>query len=553
MVAAKMPQAVDAGLTMLQKGGNAIDAAIATAFAVGVAEPWMNGLGGGGYLVAWLAKQQRSVVIEYPMISALAATPDMYPLAPSGKYDSFLFGWPATINNANVLGYGAIAVPGTVAGLALALERYGTMSLAQVMEPAIAVAEDGFPVTWHTTLLISKDLANILKFPETAKTFLNANGHPPATTEQLKPSIIRQRDLAATLRTIANEGARTFYEGELACTITNHLQENGSRITAEDFARYHAAETDGITVDYHGHHVHTVGGGTGGTSIGQSLTMLNCLPATDPGTRTTSDYHAISQVFRQTFADRFAWLADPEHVDIPQNVLLDQRYAAECITACDPQRATTPRPGDRDRLGVAHEMPASVPEYVRDGSTTHLGVIDTEGNAVSLTQTLLAAFGSRVTVPGTGVLMNNGMMWFDPEPGRPNSVGGNKRPLSNMAPALVTRDGVATASVGSSGGRRIQNCNVQIIMNLVDGGQTAQDAVTTPRLDASTIDLAMSTRIDPGIRQELEAMGHPVSSRDESLMTSDFASPVVIRRAADGTLDGGADPWYFPATAGGID
>ena len=553
MVAAKMPQAVDAGLAMLRKGGNAIDAAVATAFAVGVVEPPMNGLGGGGYLVAWLAREQRSVVIEFPMSSAASASPDMFPLAASGAGDSFLFGWPSTVDDANVIGYRSIAVPGTVAGLSLALERYGTLSLHEVMEPAIVLAEEGFPVTWQTTLYIAKDVANIEKFPATAATFLTPQGHPLKTIEQLNPAIIRQPDLAKTLRTIADEGARSFYEGELGRTIAGHLNENGSPITADDFAAYQATEQGGITIDYHGHQVHTVGGGTGGTSLGESLTMLNEVDGGNPARRSAAELHTMTQIFRQTFADRFAYLADADQIDIPQDVLLDPAYARECLASFDPGRVTVPTPGDRARLGVTHTMPASVPEYVRSGSTTHLGAIDGEGNAVSLTQTLLALWGSRVTVPGTGVLMNNGMMWFDPEPGRPNSVGGRKKPLSNMAPAIVSKDGSAIASVGSSGGRRIQNCNVQIIANIVDGGMSAQEAIDTPRIDTSTRALAISTRIDRDIREELAAMGHAVSPRDESLMTSDFASPVAIRRDATGLLDGGADPWYFSATAAAVE
>lgn len=552
MVGAKMPQAVDAGLAMLRKGGNAIDAAVATAFAVGVAEPWMNGLGGGGFLVAWLAQERRSVVIEYPMISAAGATPDMFPLANGGATDMFLFGWPQTVDSANVIGHRAVAVPGTVAGLTMALERYGTLSLAEVLEPAITIAEEGFRVTWHTTLTIAKDVANISRFPETARTFL-PNGVPPVTVEQTKPTMIRQPDLARTLRTLAAEGARAFYEGALAQTIVSHLQEHGSPITVDDLAAYEATETAGITVDYHGHQIHTVGGPSGGTSLGQALTMLNQVDLAASGHNTTESLHTMTQIFRQAFADRFAWLADPDHVDVPFETLLDPAYAAECVSRIDPRRATTPRAGDRERLGVTHQMPPSVPEYIRDGSTTHLGVIDAEGNAVALTQTLLAAFGSRVTIPGTGVLMNNGMMWFDPEPARPNSVGGHKRPLSNMAPVVVTRAGEALASVGSSGGRRIQNCNVQIVSNIVDFGMSAQEAIDAPRIDTSTRPLAISKRVDPDVRARLAAMGHDVSPRDESLMTSDFASPVVIRREPDGALDAGADPWYFPATAAGLE
>jgi gamma-glutamyltranspeptidase/glutathione hydrolase len=434
----------------------------------------------------------------------------------------------------------------------MALEGYATLSLAVVLYRPIAIAEEGFRVTWHTTLTIAKDVANISRFPETARIFL-PNGVPPVTVEQLKPTLIRQPELARTLRVLADQGPRAFYEGELARTIATHLREHGSPISMDDLAAYKAIETAGITVDYHGHGVHTVGGPSGGTSLGQAMTMLNQVDLAATGHNTVESLHTMTQVFRQAFADRFAWLADPNHVDVPLDSLLDPAYAAECIARIDPSRATTPKAGDRDRLGVTHQMPPSVPEYVRDGSTTHLGVIDAEGNAVSLTQTLLAAFGSRVTIPGTGILMNNGMMWFDPEPGRPNSVGGRKRPLSNMAPVVVTRDGEAMASVGSSGGRRIQNCNVQIVSNIVDFGMTASEAIEAPRIDTSTRPLAISTRVDPNVRDRLAAMGHDVSPRDESLMTSDFASPVVIRRGADGALDAGADPWYFSAAAGGLE
>lgn len=548
MVGAKMPQAAEAGVEMLRRGGNAVDAAVATAFAVGVAEPWMSGIGGGGYMVVWLAKAKRSVVINYPMISAAGATPDMFPLANAGTTDSFLFGWPATVDSANSIGHRSVAVPGTVAGLALALERYGTMPLAEVLESAIVIAEEGFPVTWHSTLTIAKDTANIQRFPETARTFLTAGGNPPATVEQHKPAVIRQPDLARTLRSIAEGGPDAFYTGDIARTITSHLVENGSPITYEDFASYRAEELEGLVAEYHGHQVHTIGGGTGGTSLAQALTMLDQVEGSDPAERSTAQWHRMTQVFRPAFADRFAWLADPAHVEVPQEALLDPDYARECLASFPDDRAVSPKTGDRTRLGIAHDMPGSVPEYIRDGSTTHLGVIDDEGNAVSLTQTLLAAFGSRVTAPGTGVLLNNGMMWFDPEPGRPNSVGGRKRPLSNMAPAIVTRDDAVVASVGSSGGRRIQNANVQIIANIVDAGMTAQEAVDAPRIDTSTPALAISARVDPAIVDELAAMGHPVSVRHEQLMTSDFASPVVLRRGDEGMIDGGADPYYFPAT-----
>lgn len=547
VVSGKMRQAVQAGADMLAGGGNAIDAAVTTAFAMGVAEPWMNGIGGGGFLVAWLAGERRSVAIEYPMISPAAATPDMFPLV-GGVTDTGLFGWPATVGNANTVGERAVAVPGTVAGLALALERYGTKSLAEVLTPAIVLAEHGIPVTWHTTLTIARDLTNLSRFAATREVFLDSFGSPPATIEQARPAIIRQPDLARTLRSIAKEGARSFYEGETADRIVRHLAQHGSSMTGDDFARYRAVESATTDVELSGHAVHTVGKGTGGTSLAQTLAMMERLDLASLGHNTVESIHLLTHVFRRAFADRFAYLADPEALDVPIDALLDPGYIAECVANIDRERSHPPLAGDRSTLDVRHELLASVPEYLDGGSTTHLGVIDKEGNGVSLTQTLLSVWGSRVVAPETGVLLNNGMMWFDPEPERPNSVAGRKRPLSNMAPALISRNGNLIASIGSSGGRKIMNSNAQVIANLTIHGMTLHEAVEVPRIDASTRSLAVSSRVDPGVRDRLAEIGHPVSTRDETLLTADFASPVGCARQVDGAVEGAVDQWYFPAT-----
>ncbi len=552
VVSGKMAGAVRAGAEMLASGGNAIDAAVTTAFAIGVAEPWMNGLGGGGFLVAWLARERRAIAIEYPMISPSGATPSMYRLA-GGAIDTGLFGWPATVGNTNTVGHLAVAVPGTVAGLALALERHGTRSLADVLTPAIALAEEGIPVTWHTTLTVARDLANLARFPATRAIFLDATGNPPVTIEQARPTMIRQPELARTLRAIADEGARSFYEGETADRIVRHLAEHGSSMTRDDFARYEATESPTTDALFAGHTVHTIGKGTGGTSLAQSLMMMERLDLASCDHNSAETIHRLTAVFRRVFADRFAYLADPEAVEVPIDGLLDPAYIASRVAGIDLNRANLPEAGDRASLGVRHALAASVPEYLHDGSTTHLGVIDREGNGVSLTQTLLSLWGSRVVAPETGVLLNNGMMWFDPEPGHPNSVAGGKRPLSNMTPALVSRDGELAVSIGSSGGRKIMNCNAQVIANLTAHGMTLHEAIEAPRIDASTRDLAISMRIDPAVRQRLEEMGHPVSARDETLLTADFASPVGCARDGSGGLEGAVDQWYFPATTIALD
>jgi len=560
MVAAKTPQAVEAGLAILQDGGNAVDAAVAVSFAAGVTEPWMSGIGGGGYMVIkgpWTAAS----VVSFPMAAPLGATEGMFPLDAAASADAGLFGWPAVVGAANLHGPRSVAVPGTVAGMALALERFGTKPLAETMAPAIRYAAEGIPVTWHTTLLTAKDLGTLRKYPATASVFLDGGGNPLATIEQNRPAMLRQADLARTLQAIAADGPRAFYEGPVGEAIVAHLREGGAPWSMDDLSRYAAAVVEPLTVAYGGKWLHTVGGATGGTTLVQSLLLMDELRVRDWPADSPEALHRMAQAFRQAFADRFMWLADREYVDAPLAVLTDPAYAAERAAGLAQDRLGPVQAGPAGRMGVSHGLAGSVPEYgpssvnqMADGSTTHFAVIDRDGLAVSVTQTLLSVFGSRVTVPGTGVLLNNGMMWFDPEPGRPNSVAGGKRPLSNMAPALLSDmdSGAVTAAFGSSGGRKIMNCHAQLVSDLTDRGMAVQPALEAPRIDASTAELLASIRYPESTLAALAAMGHRVSSRDERLLTGDFASPVAICRAADGTLTAAADPWYFPATAGGV-
>ncbi len=550
-VAAKTPDAVAAGLAMLEKGGNAIDAAVATAFASGVAEPWMNGVGGGGFLVAWLAKEGCSVAVDYPMRSPAGATPGMFPLAGTAP-DTALFGWPATVDNANVVGHRAVAIPGSVDGLALALERFGTLSLAEVLEPAIAIAERGVEVTWHTTLTIAKDIANISRFPATAAIYLDDAGHAPVTMQQLAPKRIRNPDLARTLRGIADHGPRWFYESEIAETFASHLREHGGTHTADDFRRYRAREIEPRIVCYGDHRVHTVPGPSGGSTLAQMLRVVDRLGVGARGHNTPEALHLLAQIGRRAYADRFSYFADADHVDVPWEAFLGDEYVAAMAESISEGPAGKPTAGTREQLGIAHGLVPSVQEYMKDGSTTHLSAIDGDGNAVSITQTLLAGWGSRVTVPGTGVLLNNGMMWFDPEPGRPNSVAGDKVPLSNMAPVVVTHGDRARASLGSSGGRKIAFHNMQVAMNVVDHGMGMQAAIDAPVIDISTPLLVASHHIPAATLDALRALGHDVSPRDPSRGTGDFASPTAVQVSDDGTLEGGADPWYYPASAGAM-
>jgi gamma-glutamyltranspeptidase / glutathione hydrolase len=555
MVAAKTPQAAAAGADILRRGGNAVDAAVTTAFTSGVVEPWMNGIGGGGYMVVQ-APDEAPAVVAYPMVAPAGARPEMFRLSGAGS-DTELFGWPAVVDSANVWGYRSVAVPGTVAGLALALECWGTISLAEALAPAIHWAEEGVPVFWHTTLMITGALGTLKQYPATAAIFLDGDGNPPVTLEQDRPRWLRQEDLARTLRTIASDGPRAMYEGALGQTIADDLAANGAPFTRGDFASYQAQITPALSTTYGGSEVHTIGGGTGGTTLVESLNILAELDLRNLGYHTPLALHRMAQAFRTAFADRFAWLADATEVEIPVDVLTSQEYARERVRNLGENRFEAIPAATAERTGLRHGLESSLPDYVAnaapgqmaDGSTTHLSVMDRNGMAVSCTQTLLSLWGSRVTTPGTGVLLNNGMMWFDPEQGRPNSVAGGKTPLSNMAPVILSRDGRPWVSLGASGGRRIMNCNAQLVINLTDWRLAAQPAISAPRIDCSTSQLLLSWRFPAETAKALRAMGHRVAIRDERLFTDGFASPTAIRCTLDGVFDGGADPFYAPATA----
>jgi gamma-glutamyltranspeptidase/glutathione hydrolase len=549
MVAAKTQIAAEAGARVLASGGNAVDAAVTTSFVAGVVEPWMNGLGGGGYMVIHQPGAERASVVSYPMIAPANATADMYPLG--GTAEGF-FGWPPTVGNHNVAGPRSVAVPGNPAGLALALERFGTISLAEVIAPAIEYAENGFPVTWHTSSKITGDLALLNRFATSRAIFTN-DGVPWLTRDESAPTMIRQPELAATLRTIADQGPRVFYEGELARQIVDHLVEGGSVLRHSDFARYSATVEDALATPYGDAVIHSTGRATGGTTISESLRLL---AGFDVGSLEwgSPDYlHLLAECFKTAFADRFAYLADPDQQESPWEALLAADYIDARRREIDPNRATAARAGDRAALGIRHTLEASVPDYTSDGSTTHHSVIDRDGMAVSTTQTLLSLWGSGVTIPGNGVLMNNGMMWFDPQPGRPNSISGGKKPLANMAPIVLTRNNQALAAIGASGGRRILNCNIQLALNVIDRGKSMQAATSAPRIDRSTPVLFVSPRFGSETIAALEARGHRLMVKDERNLLGEYSSPASVKRAADGTFSGGVDPYYYPASAVGVD
>lgn len=548
MVVAKHELAAEVGAAVLEDGGNAVDAAVATAFAVGVVEPFMSGIGGGGMMLLYLADRKESIALDFGMCAPLAARPDVYELLPGTS--ATRFGWRAVRDDANLHGPLSIAVPGTVAGLATAAERFGTRPLSELLQPAIRFARDGFPVTWHTSLEMAQDAAVLARYPSTRAIFTR-DGLPLPVFTGLEPTVLRQPDLARSLEAIARGGANAFYRGEVGRTLIEGLRSLGAILSEEDLARYTVRIGPPLTGTYRGYRIATAPAPSGGPTLLESLNLLGCFDLATAGHNTEQTLHWTIETFRQAFVDRFTYLADPAFLPVPVTALLDPAYAQERAAEIGPRARLVIRPGAPERLGVEWPFARSLPNYGA-GATTHLCVVDRWGNTVSLTQTLLSAWGSRVVAPGTGILMNNGMFWFDPEPGRANSIAPGKRPLANMTPTLVLRDADCFLALGAMGGRRIINAIAQIVCNVIDHGFGIQAAITAPRIDCSVQPTVVSARIDRAVVEGLRQRGHQLQVVREDFGDVPFASPVGILRDREGVLHGGANPFY-PAMAIGLD
>lgn len=430
IVASQNAEAAAVGAKVLNAGGNAIDAGIATAFALTVAEPWMSGLGGGGYMVVKSAREDKVRVIDFGMCAPRGLDPADYPPAEGVSDD--LFEWPAVEGDKNAQGYHSIAVPGSVAGYTLAQERFGNLAFADVVNPAVELAERGHRVTWWTTLNVAADAANLSRYENTSPVYL-PGGFPPNVDATPFPTFLDMGNLKHTLSRLAEAGGRDFYEGDLAETLVSELQAGGSKITLEELSAYQAVEQDALEVK-------------------RGEAVLHVPPGLTAG---------------PTFFDSFAEM--PQFAGLAPDADTYASYASAMRAAYDKRLATMGHAGDHgDR-----------------SCTTHIAAADIDGNMVSITTTLLARFGSRVVLPETGILMNNGIYWFDPRPGSPNSLTPGVKPLCNMVPTLATRDGAPWFAVGASGGRKIMPAVLQLSSFLADFGMSMTDAFQTPRIDIS--------------------------------------------------------------------
>ena len=485
VVAANHPLAAAAGVEMLAAGGNAIDAAIATLFTLSVVEPMMVGVFGAGWMNLRLA-DGTSIIVDNYATAPQAATPTLY-MPVSTTWPDYM----ETVNRANKVGYLAAATPGTLKAWAEAIAQWGRLDLETVMQPAIRYASRGFRASQYLCDIITEAQADLARFPATAQTFL-PNGRPPS-----KGELIVQPDLAAAYKTIADEGPDVFYGGALGQMLVDDIQKNGGILSLADLRGYQTIRRQPLKTVYRGHEVIAPAPPcAGGLHLLQILRLLEGYDVAALGFGTADGIHLLTECFKLVFADRAAYSGDPEKVDVPTEWLLSEAYAAQRRTGIDLRRAATPRAGIR---------PATEP-----ATTTHVTVADGDGNIACLTQTINDTFGARVTVPGTGMLLNNCMALFDPHPGQPNSVAPGRRTISSMAPTIVLKEGRPLMALGTPGGARIFPSVAQAIINVLDHGMTLQEAVEAPRVWTQGQELEVESVVPDAVCDELTARGHKV-------------------------------------------
>jgi len=481
IVATQNRVAGEVGARVLAAGGNAVDAAVATGFALVAVEPWNCGLGGIGFMLVYLAKERRVSVVDFGPVSPRGLDPADYPLTGGGATSRDLFNWPAVRDDRNVHGPLSFAVPGHVDGLGLALQRFGTLKFAEVIKPAIELAERGIAVDWFLTLKVATMAKELARYPTTRDIWLR-DGFPPVTAPGALLERLKLKGLAGTLKLLSDAGRRDFYEGGIAAAIVKDVKAMGGTVNHEDLRSYRARVVEPLLADYRGTQIAVAPGLTAGPSLVRALNGLRPARFRRNGPHADA-FIAYAEVLREAYANRLATMGETA----------DRR---------DPS------------------------------TTTHLNVIDRHGNMVALTQTLLSVFGSKVVLPSTGILMNNGIMWFDPRPGSPNCIAPGKRPLTNMCPVIALRSGKPWFAIGASGGRKIFPAVLQISSFLIDHGMYLEDAFHQPRIDASEGEfVALDPRLPSAVCKAL-AEKFPTRLYELVVYPTNYACPSAVLREA---------------------
>lgn len=499
------------GVQMMKSGGNAVDAAVAVGFALAVVHPQAGNLGGGGFMLVRFA-DGKTHFIDYREKAPAAATANMY-----------LDAQGSVIADATTVGYRAIGVPGSVAGMVYGEKKYGKLSLAQVMVPAIKLAEEGFALAAQDARDFQNDKA-LARFQESHRIFQRDGNYYKAD------EVFKQPDLARTLKRIASN-PEDFYHGTMARELAASMHNGGGLITVDDLAAYEVKEREAVRGSYRGYEIISAPPpSSGGATLLEILNMLEGYDLAKFGGRSAQAVHLTLEAFRRAFFDRAEFLGDPDFSRIPVAQLIDKRYGAAWRESIDPAHASVSKDLMRPTSFSQLEQDAAI--RVPHGAateldhTTHYSVVDPDGNAVAVTTTLNDSFGSRVTAEGLGFLMNDEMDDFSAKPGAPNmfgliqgpanAIGPGRRPLSAMAPTIVLKDGKLFLVLGSPGGPRIITTVANILMGVVDYGMNIQEAVNAPRFHQQWLPDVVNVEqgFSPDVVKQLEGMGHKVVARD---------------------------------------
>lgn len=532
MVVTAGDQASEAGIEMLRRGGNVVDATVAASFAISVIRPQSTGIGGGGFFLLYLAKSQEMIAVDFRERAPLRATRDMF--LRDGK------AVPELSRNGPL----AVAVPGLVAGLVEVHKQYGTMPLKEVMAPAIRLAEEGFTVYPQLAEAIAYR-AKLLGDSPATRAIYYRDDRPLREGE-----LLIQKDLAQTLRAIAEEGKDAFYKGRVAKAIVDEMKVRGGLITQEDLDTYNVIRRTPLVTTFQSAQVHAMPPpSSGGVLIGQMLKVLSGFPLQEFGFHTPKTIHVLTETMRLAFRDRARYLGDPDFFQVPVALLSSDDYAKSQRARIDLTKATP-----------SASLPAIQPGKIESTSTTHISAIDKDGNAVATTQTVNLYFGSGVMAPGTGVMLNDEMDDFSAQEHKPNAFGllgeneanaiaPRKTPLSSMSPTIVTRDGKVILATGSPGGSRIISATLQVLLNVLVYDMSLPEAMFAPRIHHQWFpdELLIEVRKDSqpeGLVSALTQLGHQVKVVED---TGDGRTPFGNVQAlhvdiSSGVITGVSDP-----------
>ncbi|HRX71187.1 MAG: gamma-glutamyltransferase [Candidatus Competibacteraceae bacterium] len=516
LVVSQEALASEVGLTILKQGGNAVDAAVAVGFALAVTLPQAGNLGGGGFMVVYNAVRRDSEALDFRETAPAAASRDHY-LNEQGAVDEQRIRFS----------HQAAGVPGTVAGLALAHERHGRLPWRRLLEPAIRLAEQGFPINAELSQSLQEARPRMERWPASLKVFFKADGAAYQPGERLT-----QKDLARSLRRIAVQGPKAFYEGEIARKLVTDMAAHDGLITLDDLKNYRAVVREPVRGRYRDYEIVSMPPpSSGGVHLIQILNMLETWPLAELGSNSAATIHRLAEAMKLAYADRSEYLGDPDFVKAPVAGLTAKAYAQELVKQIDLKKA---RPSTEIKPGQ--------PQRYESEQTTHYSVVDRQGNAVTVTYTLNFGYGSGIVAAGTGILLNNEMDDFAAKPGVPNAygliggdanaVGPGKRPLSSMTPTLVFKNGQPVLITGSPGGSRIITTVLQIVLNMIDHQMNIAEATIAPRVHHQWLpdELRVEEGLSPDTVRLLEEMGHRVVVKDAMGSTQS-----IVR---------GPDGWY---------